>query len=335
MVINSQDQITEAVAYQAYGAMIPLDSIANAPEIPAREKFTGKEFDTEGEDSANGVAGIQVYHFGARVYDPDVGVWLSVDPKEQLFYRYGYSTSPVNTVDPDGQFIWSLINTAAQWYVGNAITQGSLNPGKWNWDDPMLMAGTMITAMGMIGAAGNYFENLANRGNSTTFAEDGSTAKYTEMEPRQPNAQEQSIVNDFYGSDNKYMQSVRENWNSMNTDQRIASLREGIQDYDLKGIPGKDLNTTGYMKGAAPYRCGNGNIIFKSTTTGHSSYVDHIHSQRISSVPSGRDFSNIRSGNNYYLLHNPVNGSPSVIKYGARGFWFFKSYYVQPLTITF
>ena len=161
MVINSQDQITEAVAYQAYGAMIPLDSIANAPEIPAREKFTGKEFDTEGEDSANGVAGIQVYHFGARVYDPDVGVWLSVDPKEQLFYRYGYSTSPVNTVDPDGQFIWSLINTAAQWYVGNAITQGSLNPGKWNWDDPMLMAGTMITAMGMIGAAGNYFENLA------------------------------------------------------------------------------------------------------------------------------------------------------------------------------
>ena len=25
----------------------------------------------------------------------------------------------------------------------------------------MLMAGTMITAMGMIGAAGNYFENLA------------------------------------------------------------------------------------------------------------------------------------------------------------------------------
>jgi len=36
MVINSQDQITEAVAYQAYGAMIPLDSIANIAAITNR-----------------------------------------------------------------------------------------------------------------------------------------------------------------------------------------------------------------------------------------------------------------------------------------------------------
>ena len=41
-------------------------------------------------------------YFGARWYDPEVGVWGSRDPKEQLWNRYGYSTNPVSTIDPDG-----------------------------------------------------------------------------------------------------------------------------------------------------------------------------------------------------------------------------------------
>ena len=45
--------------------------------------------------------------------------------------------------------------------------------------------------------------------------------------------------------------------------------------------------------------------------------------------------SNVRRGNNYYLLHNPVSGSPSIMQYGTRGFWIFRTNYVQPITITF
>src|SRR5690554_2206397 len=130
MVINSQDQITEAVAYQAYGEMVPLDSIANAPEIPAREKFTGKEFDTEGEDSANGVAGIQVYHFGARVNDPDVGIFLSTDPQDIYWNSYSYvGGNPIIFMDPNGEhavFIGALIG-AGVGFVGGGLIGGAID----------------------------------------------------------------------------------------------------------------------------------------------------------------------------------------------------------------
>ena len=50
MVINDQNSITEKVAYQSYGTINPLDS--SSPSLPSREKFTGKEFDTQGADFA-------------------------------------------------------------------------------------------------------------------------------------------------------------------------------------------------------------------------------------------------------------------------------------------
>ncbi len=68
-----------------------------------------KEFDEEGEDIANGVAGIQAYYFGARYYDPELGYWLSVDPLEQFWTGYGYAgngVNPIAFVDPDGLFNW-------------------------------------------------------------------------------------------------------------------------------------------------------------------------------------------------------------------------------------
>jgi len=50
MVINDQNSITEKVAYQSYGTINQLDS--SSPALPSREKFTGKEFDTQGANFA-------------------------------------------------------------------------------------------------------------------------------------------------------------------------------------------------------------------------------------------------------------------------------------------
>ncbi len=47
MVINDQNQITEAFFYQPYGTIIPLDDIASSPQTPTRQQFTGKEYDQE------------------------------------------------------------------------------------------------------------------------------------------------------------------------------------------------------------------------------------------------------------------------------------------------
>ena len=271
--------------------------------------------------------------FGKRYYDPEVGVWISTDPKEQLFNPYAYSPDPLNTIDPDGQWIGSLL-AAATWYITAVISNyGEFNPGKWNWDDPGLVMSTFFTLFYIGADIGNDIANLAKRSGTATFAEDGSSAKYTELESRAPNSHEEKILNDFYSSDNEYMNEVRNNWNNMSEEQRIAALREGIQDYDLLGIPGKDVSPNGYKLGPIPYKDSNGNYVFKSTTKGNGLYVDHIHSHRLSNMPSGLDFSNVRFGNNYYLLHNPVSGSPSIIQYGKRGF--LMKNYVQPIKITF
>jgi RHS repeat-associated protein len=98
-VVCGTGQFKEATAYMPYGMEQPL---LNAPaDERAREKFTGKEFD--------GDIGINLTYFGARYYDPQVGVWTSPDPVDQLFNTYGYSTNPINTVDADGRFLtWSF-----------------------------------------------------------------------------------------------------------------------------------------------------------------------------------------------------------------------------------
>jgi RHS repeat-associated protein len=49
------------------------------------------------------VAGIGAYHFGARMYDPEIGVWLAADPADQFWNAYSYTGGhPVGLVDPDG-----------------------------------------------------------------------------------------------------------------------------------------------------------------------------------------------------------------------------------------
>ena len=60
-----------------------------------REQYTGKEFDKEG--------GINLYYFGARYYDPVVGIWTSRDPMEQFWNTYFYvGRNPINFIDPWG-----------------------------------------------------------------------------------------------------------------------------------------------------------------------------------------------------------------------------------------
>jgi len=92
-----------------------------------------KEFDEDG--SVNGASGIQAYHFGARVYDPEVGLWMAKDAAGQYFSPYGYTTNPINVIDPDGNF--ALQSAVVSAIIGAAIgtVQGIINAhnnnGSW------------------------------------------------------------------------------------------------------------------------------------------------------------------------------------------------------------
>ncbi len=115
--MNDAGDVLEAVRYEPYGMMEEVGWI-NTPALAVREKFTGKEFDNEG--SVNGASWISAYYFGARYYDPEVGVWLSCDKKHQFYSPYAYSTNPVLMVDKDGNFFWVPI-------IANALVSMALN----------------------------------------------------------------------------------------------------------------------------------------------------------------------------------------------------------------
>ena len=65
-------------------------------------KFSGKEFDHH--------HGLNLYDFGARMYNPALGEWTSVDPLAEKYYNvspYAYcANDPVNKIDLDGREIW-------------------------------------------------------------------------------------------------------------------------------------------------------------------------------------------------------------------------------------
>jgi RHS repeat-associated protein len=72
-------------------------------EKETKEKFQGKEFDEK--------TGWHDFH--ARQYDPALGRFESIDPKNQFSSPYmGMGDNPVNGVDPDGQWFLSTLKYA-------------------------------------------------------------------------------------------------------------------------------------------------------------------------------------------------------------------------------
>jgi RHS repeat-associated protein len=83
--------------YYAFGMVMPFRS-GNTPEY--RYGFNGMEKDDELKGETNS------YDFGARMYDPRVGRWLSVDAmsfkKPSVSPYIGFADNPLLWVDPDG-----------------------------------------------------------------------------------------------------------------------------------------------------------------------------------------------------------------------------------------
>jgi RHS repeat-associated protein len=124
--------LKETMAYLAYGTKGDLSS-PPAGEW-ARRGFTGKELDED--------VGIRLDYFGARYYDPELGVWISRDKAGQLYNPYGYATNPVIMVDPDGNFVITSLLIAMAWGVaiGASVSAATYSipaaiKGNWNWSD--------------------------------------------------------------------------------------------------------------------------------------------------------------------------------------------------------
>ena len=119
-------------------------------------------------------------YFGARFYDPVLGIWLSSDPARQFSNPYNeMGGDPINGVDPDGEFVVTalVVGAVAGAYFGGVATTGSF---AWkgfditeDWDEVLI--GAAAGAAG--GAAGAYVGGPAMiAGQSTGALGWGATA---------------------------------------------------------------------------------------------------------------------------------------------------------------
>ena len=103
--------IVERNDYYPYGTVItqPTDTSIAYPRLTAsRWRYSGKE-------EQQGVTGINFIDYGARLYDPAIGSWLSHDPMAEQTYpiypRTYCAADPINFVDPEGENWYSITDS--------------------------------------------------------------------------------------------------------------------------------------------------------------------------------------------------------------------------------
>ena len=93
VVADEAGKVDEVNDYYPFGGLM-----SNACNNTQPYKYNGKELDRKG--------GLDWYDYGARYYDPLIGMFLSVDPLSENFYSvnpYAYCLSnPFNRIDPTG-----------------------------------------------------------------------------------------------------------------------------------------------------------------------------------------------------------------------------------------
>lgn len=138
--------------YYPYGLTWENPKLPDEPEGVHDHAYQDKEFQFAEFSTGHGLA---LYDFHARMYDPATGRWLVPDPAEQFHNPYlAMANNPVSYVDPDGEIAFVIVGAVVGAYIGGAMANDHLNPGKWDFHDPNTWVG--IGVGGTIGAIGGH-----------------------------------------------------------------------------------------------------------------------------------------------------------------------------------
>ncbi len=100
VVMNASGNAVQVTNYYPSGASL-AESPAQSDQGTQPYKYNGKELDREG--------GWDAYDYGARMYDPAMGRFMTMDPMAEKYYSvspYAYcGNNPVNRIDPTGMAV--------------------------------------------------------------------------------------------------------------------------------------------------------------------------------------------------------------------------------------
>jgi RHS repeat-associated protein len=106
-VTHMQGVLQEEYNYYPYGLIFDQSHALTVTIIPTNYLYNGKEL--QQNEFGDGGNGLELYDYGARMYDVQIGRWCGVDPmaiKYSLLSPYAYVTdNPTLYVDPDGKVI--------------------------------------------------------------------------------------------------------------------------------------------------------------------------------------------------------------------------------------
>jgi RHS repeat-associated protein len=153
----------EEYAYWSYGILEKRYTTSSG--FKPTGTYTGKEF----EDA------LKLYYFGSRFYDPELGIFLTPDPRGQYFNPYVYGPGdPLNGIDQDGEF-WNFIVGAAIGGTIGYITHG-VSTGDWTSEDALKAAAAGALAGAITGGIGSLGTGLAT---NVAYGTMGSLTSYT------------------------------------------------------------------------------------------------------------------------------------------------------------